>query len=694
MTDSRHIFISYARKDGQPFAERLESALQERGHATWRDTRGIDPAKDFTAEIERAIKAADVVVTCITPDTERDDSFVRREIQYALVVGKRVIVARMAEIAPPIHVVNNTWVEFWKDWDKGFEHLLTVLNTPVENYSTPTLPPEATDPFRPYVQSLYERTVDFLDRAVIKLIDLTSEETPEAVNTAPRQPSMIDLFFTAQGMGEEKQAKRPLFNTFAEAFKAYDGRVLLLGEPGAGKTITLMAFARDAAAKRLSDPTAPLPLLGLISSWGEKQSPLSEWLTAGMTEDVKGEIEKGKTLLLLDGLDELGSEQEDQSTKEKYDPRKRFMEQLPVNNQILVTCRAKDYEEIGQKIALKGAVTLRPLDDGQMQSYLAEQPELWAAVQADAGLKEMLTTPLLLSFFAFAYRDDLDGTERAHLANFSNSPGDLRDKIFETYVRKRYEHEERRYVARREAMPFTLEEIYEVLGKVAKTLALKPNYKYVDVNMTHYRWEHIPPVYSFREKDLHVNDQSLLLRFVVNLNIVYSDHNQAYSFNHLLVRDHFAHSSAVMSNDVFALARLGNQNAFSQIIERLMELDHEITEDEMEMFHIVDELGEMGNPFAIIPLLKVDTAIDGDDRPETYKKLKHRTQHAVSKIVNLRTMAAAFRQSDDEELKAYAAYRLAHWRDTPNDLAEEVQNWRKNPNNTELDYWFNDRFRW
>ena len=99
-----------------------------------------------------------------------------------------------------------------------------------------------------------------------------------------------------------------------------------------------------------------------------------------------------------------------------------------------------------------------------MQTYLADQPELWSAVQADDKLKKMLTTPLLLSFFAFAYRDDLDGTERQQLANFSGSPADLRDKIFETYVRERYRHEERKYIARGEKMLFTLDKIYESLG--------------------------------------------------------------------------------------------------------------------------------------------------------------------------------------------------------------------------------------
>lgn len=79
-----NVFISYARRDGLEYAERLEAALNQAGIPTWRDKRGLDPWQDFTSQIEDAINEASHVALCLTPDSKRDDSFVRREIQAAL----------------------------------------------------------------------------------------------------------------------------------------------------------------------------------------------------------------------------------------------------------------------------------------------------------------------------------------------------------------------------------------------------------------------------------------------------------------------------------------------------------------------------------------------------------------------------------------------------------------------------------
>lgn len=63
----RRLFISYRRKDSQPFADRLYDALDSRGFDVFLDTRSVPPAADFQAELWHRMSDSDVVVLIDTP---------------------------------------------------------------------------------------------------------------------------------------------------------------------------------------------------------------------------------------------------------------------------------------------------------------------------------------------------------------------------------------------------------------------------------------------------------------------------------------------------------------------------------------------------------------------------------------------------------------------------------------------------
>ena len=101
--------------------------------------------------------------------------------------------------------------------------------------------------------------------------------------------------------------------------------------------------------------------------------------------------------------DELGAVREDSKTREKYDPRLRFLEVMPTSSQVVISCRVKEYHDIGAKMAVNGAVTLQPLDDLQLKQYLQNLPYLWDMLQEDDNLRQVARTPLLLSLFGYAF---------------------------------------------------------------------------------------------------------------------------------------------------------------------------------------------------------------------------------------------------------------------------------------------------
>jgi hypothetical protein len=336
------------------------------------------------------------------------------------------------------------------------------------------------DPYRDYLNALYQETVHYLNQTIFSmnqtdysLISLQSEPTPDAIDqSGPESTETVRVlpatFFDMAGLSLNGEDPSDLvYNNFRDAFERYAGRLLLLGEPGAGKTTTIMAFARNAISRRLQDPNLPLPIVVPVVTWdAHRQLSLIDWLDeqfpALKRREIAHLIDTGGLMLLLDGLDELGSERVDQNTAERYDPRVRFIRQLPENNQIVISCRVQDYNEMSKKVALYGAVTLQPLNDQQISTYLRDIPELWDMLRADADLLDIARTPLLLSLFAFTYRDRRDAP--LQLRALHENPGELRDKLFETYIKQRYARESRR---KHQAIPFKPEELYAILGQLA-----------------------------------------------------------------------------------------------------------------------------------------------------------------------------------------------------------------------------------
>lgn len=123
----RRVFISYARSDGEAAAARLEAKLREAGFRTWRDRRDIDISADFTAELERAVRASAAVILCVTPSVLRPDSYVRREIAFAQLAHRPVVVARFADIVPPISVATNTFIDFHVSEEDAMSQVLRFL---------------------------------------------------------------------------------------------------------------------------------------------------------------------------------------------------------------------------------------------------------------------------------------------------------------------------------------------------------------------------------------------------------------------------------------------------------------------------------------------------------------------------------------------------------------------------------------
>lgn len=416
------IYISYARADGQQAAERLYHALESNGITAWYDRRAVAPTQDFSSDLEVALARAAHVVVCLTPAIgSYRDSFVLRELMYAQGLEKSITPLAFPGFqahTAPLTISHLSFLDF-TNFDAGLTQLLARLHS--EKFVASSI----EDPFRDYLNDQYRQLVEFLENDLYKqLVDFLDETVFSFTEHTPDTDDPL------------------MFDTFAEAYDHYDGRVMLFGQAGSGKTITLMAFAREAVSRRLSDPAQPLPLIASIGTWDPIECPpIAAWLSKVIHQDGIAEvIQEGRAVLLLDALDELGAEREDPNTKARFDPRLRFLaalQECPDTNRLLITSRTETNPTFVKLLPVNGVITLRALDEDRLQAYLVPYPDIWAAIQADAALREMVRSPIFLSLFTFTYAE---ASEQARaLRRFADDPHALRREIFYSYVQKTYD---------------------------------------------------------------------------------------------------------------------------------------------------------------------------------------------------------------------------------------------------------------
>jgi HEAT repeat protein len=620
-----YIFISYARSDGSDAATHVLTELARSQISAWMDGRNLDPFHDFTAEIEDAIERASHIAVCITQGSKRDDSFVRREIQYAIISHKPIVPLRLADIPPHIQIVTIPFIDLFPDWDSGFAEFLHRLGRPPQGqeFATP-----ASDPFRQHLERLNDYILDELRRTLLNPEGVLQLRASGVANARFRALPVAYRSSRPSWFQTGEQSERE-FASFPEAFEHLGRRVILLGEPGGGKTTTLLAFAREAVSCRLADANALLPVYVPIRTW-DGTSELLAWMAAAAdldSEALRTAVDSGQALLLLDGLDELRRISLRTDTSE--DPRLAFLRAAAElgHTPMVITCRQAEYEQMAASPAasvdLEAIVRLQPLTDDQIAQYLNTSPQLLATLHSDETLRRIARNPLILTLLAMAYRDESLNAD--DLDDLADSPADARTRIFSGFVERRYEFE----VARLdEGMKpsFTLDEVYEGLGAQAMGL-LDPSQR-VTIEIGEDDWSVSQrdgtdgkPA-ELVEMDVRSFRRQLgpaALSFVAlaeRLGVVVPARRGAVRFTHLLMRDHFAFEEArrrLRQSDpagrrsaVGVLGLIGDRRALPQLHQALEDSD-----DTVKALAIW-ALGEIGDPAAVEPLLAV---IRGIERP-------------------------------------------------------------------------------
>ena len=185
-------------------------------------------------------------------------------------------------------------------------------------------------------------------------------------------------------------------------------RLLILGEPGAGKTTELVALAYDLLERTAKNALEPIPIIFELSSWQEGKL-IDQWLVEQckriyrLTESISKQWLKAKQIfLLLDGLDELGLEKQ----RKCIEAINKFLRNTEYPYAV-VCCKQEQYEAGQAELSELGSVVyLKSLTDQQIQDYLKDlnRSSLWQTIETNSELLDLAHQPLFLTMFVVAYQ--------------------------------------------------------------------------------------------------------------------------------------------------------------------------------------------------------------------------------------------------------------------------------------------------
>ncbi|GLY31875.1 hypothetical protein [Kineosporia sp. NBRC 101731] len=230
----------------------------------------------------------------------------------------------------------------------------------------------------------------------------------------------------------------------------YD-RVVILGEPGAGKT----TFSVLLLLRLLSEDVTAVPVLFSAAAWDPLSHDLADFVRRSLRETYPGLMApqfgpnagqellgSGAILPIIDGLDEL-------------DPRRKsaaLRHLRATRAPLILTCRSEEYEDLVRSndlvVPVDIVIELQPIDppaardfilDGRPHSSVRWQKVIDAIAVDGSPAAQALSTPLMLSLVRTLYAggsglpDELVSPDRFPTAR------SLEDHLLDSYIASAYQ---------------------------------------------------------------------------------------------------------------------------------------------------------------------------------------------------------------------------------------------------------------
>jgi type II secretory pathway predicted ATPase ExeA len=246
---------------------------------------------------------------------------------------------------------------------------------------------------------------------------------------------------------------RPLQNTpdaIGRAFAATGDargnkrRLLILGEPGSGKTILLLQLAQYLLDKAENDPAAPVPVVVNLATWANNRTSIADWLIDelqrtpyGASRQYADELVHGTNrqspVFLLDGLDEVADDHRDECVQKLND----FLKGL--TPQVVITSRLDAFNKLKDRLDMEQAIEMQPPSPDEFRDYLRPHikdsivQDIMQTLQRSDELWHEVNKPLFINMLISTYKGE-GGAVRFRGFEDTRTPDDAKEQLYKLVI--------------------------------------------------------------------------------------------------------------------------------------------------------------------------------------------------------------------------------------------------------------------